>query len=285
MLTLVATSVTACGTTAIAPAGPRFHHALLNRSWAPPAARRDASLAELAPVRHRRAERCTLVFSHPLLNHCESWPVSGPRAALPSSPGPAQRAAIGRVDNPIEHRLSLAQRARTILSRREPGRFRAGGRAFRRDCSGFVLALYASEGFDLQATVRAANGRGRGRDSVAGIYRAVRRMGLVHRNKVPAVGDLVFFDHTFDRNRDGKVNDPLTHIGIVERIDADGTVTVIHHVQRGVLRYRMNRFRPDLRRDPATNRVLNHYLRVGPAQSSARRLTGQLFHAFATVIR
>jgi len=110
-----------------------------------------------------------------------------------------------------------------------------------------------------------------------------RERGLLHTHKVPDVGDLVFFDDTHDRNGDGRADDPLTHVGIVERVDADGTVTFIHRVRRGVLRYRMNLFRPDERRDRKTGKVLNHHLRLG-ASADGRRLTGQLFHAFATVL-
>lgn len=247
VLYLAGLSLAACGPTTGGMVGPRFHHSLLNRGY-----------THASPA--------------------------GP-TAVQAIPARSRVASIGQVEDVVGRRLALARRARGFLRRGGSGGFRANGRTYRRDCSGFVLAVYAAEGVDIRALVRGINGPGRGKDSVSGIFRAARKLGLIHRHKVPAVGDLVFFDHTYDRNRDGRPNDPLTHMGLVESVDPDGTVTVIHHVQRGVLRYRMSRFEPDLRRDPATRRVLNHYLRIGPPRSSARGLTGQLFHAFATVIR
>jgi hypothetical protein len=184
-----------------------------------------------------------------------------------------------RFDAPLDHRLAVARRARAWLS----GSRRRHTYRGRKDCSGFVMAVYAAEGLRLNPWLASA----RQRSQVAALYRMARRQGRLHDNKVPAIGDLVFFDNTYDRNRDGRLNDPLTHVGIVERVDPDGTVSIIHHARGGVLRTRMNRFHPGHRRDPASRKVLNHYLRVGMGSSSksGKRLTGELFHAFATLIR
>ena len=42
---------------------------------------------------------------------------------------------------------------------------------------------------------------------------------LVHHKKKARLGDLVFFDNTYDRNRNGRWDDPLSHIAIVIAID------------------------------------------------------------------
>ncbi len=36
------------------------------------------------------------------------------------------------------------------------------------------------------------------------------------------LGDLVFFDNTYDRNGDGKFDDRITHVGIVVGFDKEG---------------------------------------------------------------
>jgi hypothetical protein len=193
-------------------------------------------------------------------------------------PAAKKAPASQRFDDPVGTRLLVAKRARNMLKK---PRFRFGGVDYRRDCSGFVLAVYAGEKIPVEK-IMGVDGR---RPSTAGLYRLADERGLVHRNKVPSIGDLVFFNNTYDRNRDGRANDPLTHVGIVERVDADGTVTFIHRVRRGVLRYKLNRFKPDQRRDPQSGKVLNHYLKYGRGKPTRKKLTGELFHAFATIVR
>ena len=85
-------------------------------------------------------------------------------------------------------------------------------------------------------------------------------------NKAGSIGDrsptrdLVFFNNTWDYNGDGKVNDSLTHIGIVERQEPDGTVIFISRVASAVKRYHMNLRLPHVHKT-ADGRILNDYLR------------------------
>jgi hypothetical protein len=205
------------------------------------------------------------------LNRCRTWVARREKPALKKAPAPK------RFDDPVGTRLLVAKRARKML--KKPS-FRIGGVDYRRDCSGFVLAVYAGEKIPIEKIL----GADRGRSSVADLFRLADQRGLVHHQKVPAIGDLVFFSNTYDRNRDGRPNDPLTHVGIVERVDPDGTVTLVHRVRRGVLRYKLNRFKPHERRDPKSGKVLNHYLKYGQ-KTAEKKLTGELFHAFATIVR
>ena len=101
--------------------------------------------------------------------------------------------------------------------------------------------------------------------------------------RAPEPGDLVFFRETYDRNRDGRQNDGLTHVGLVDSVSDDGTVSVIHRVNRGVVRYRMNLQHADIHIDPRTRQTLNDYIKGG---SGTRRaiLTGQLFAAYGAVL-
>ena len=73
-------------------------------------------------------------------------------------------------------------------------------------------------------------------------------------------GDLVFFNDTWDFNGDGLVNDPLTHVGIVEAVERDGTIVFISRVAGAIERYRMNVAQPHVHRS-ADGRVLNDYMR------------------------
>ena len=96
-------------------------------------------------------------------------------------------------------------------------------------------------------------------------------------------GDLVFFNNTWDYNGDGKVNDPLTHIGIVERQEPNGTVVFISRVAGAIERYHMNLGLPHVHK-AIDGRILNDYLRRKNVSDPAktRYLTGELFAQFAT---
>ena len=152
----------------------------------------------------------------------------------------------------------------------------ANGTRFRQDCSGVARAIYAKAGLHL-------GGRAQRRDEndVSILYRWMSETGSIRRDH-PQVGDLVFFDNTYDRNGDGQRNDPLSHVGIVEKILEDGTIVYIHHVSGGILRYRMNLEHPRVRRDSKAGTRLNHDLRRAagdvPAQTGA-----ELFRAFGSV--
>ncbi len=194
-----------------------------------------------------------------------------PRAtSKPSPPAPVIAPALG----PDEARAKVVAVARRFVGKPKVA---VSGRTWPADCTGIVRAAFSSLGLDLLDEARA------GDNAVTAIYRFAQERGRVFEAGRPMPGDLVFFRETYDLNRDGRLNDGLTHIGIVEDVDAEGTVTVIHRVARGVVRYRMNLANPDVRRDPASGRVYNDALRhAGPGRREV--LTGQLFAGYATLL-
>ncbi|MCY1082135.1 C40 family peptidase [Archangium lansingense] len=142
------------------------------------------------------------------------------------------------------------------------------------DCSGLANLAYRKRGLSLlpERPLPGENG-------VAAIYRKAQSLGSLHSK--PRPGDLVFFRETYDRNRDGRRNDGLTHIGVVERVERDGTVTFVHRVGGGVKRSKLHLHQPALRRD-AKGQVLNDYLRR-TEKTVHPRLAGELLAGFATV--
>ncbi|MDH4082321.1 MAG: CHAP domain-containing protein [Nitrospira sp.] len=158
--------------------------------------------------------------------------------------------------------------ARTITSQ---------GRRIAYDCAGVAHAIFLEHGIDLYRSDRHdvnANG-------VRLIYNHVRRYGTLHHGPEVRPGDLVFFDSTWDFNGDGKANDPLTHVGIVEGVEPDGTVIFISRVASAIERYRMNLEQPHIHKAP-DGRVLNDYIRrkrpTDPTNTA--RLTGELFSVY-----
>lgn len=161
-------------------------------------------------------------------------------------------------------------------------RVEIGGRRYNPDCSGFVRGVYASQRVDLYGGLGELNGG----NGVGRIYTHVVEHGRIHYGPTVHPGDLVFFHNTWDFNRDGLPNDPLTHVGIVEKVEADGTVLFVSSLSRGIERYRMNLRHPDIHKAP-DGRVLNHFLRRKGSGDvpGTRYLAGQLFAAFGTLAR
>ncbi len=155
------------------------------------------------------------------------------------------------------------------------------GRRIKYDCAGVTRAIYLANGIDLFKNV----GRNRRGNGTKLIYNHVRRFGRIHRGPTAHPGDLVFFNNTWDSNKDGRVNDRLTHVGVVERIEADGTIVFISRVSRAIERYRLNLSRPDVHKS-RNGRLLNDFMRRKRAidPDNTRYLTGQLFAAFGTRI-
>ena len=147
------------------------------------------------------------------------------------------------------------------------------------DCAGVMRAIFSEHGIDLYAG-SPAHQRING---IRRIYENVRKHGRFHAGPTAAPGDLVFFNNTWDFNADGRANDPLTHVGLVERTEADGTVLFISRVARAVERYRLNLNHPH-RNATATGRPLNDYLRRRRANDrpDVRYLTAELFAGFGT---
>lgn len=170
-------------------------------------------------------------------------------------------------------RSRVVELARGLVGQKQVA---VGGKRFGDDCTGLVRGVYSALGVDLMSA-------GEGTDNgVTAIWRFTGRHGRLYDGGRPMPGDLVFFRETYDLNRDGQVNDGLTHIGLVDDVEADGTVLVIHRVARGVVRYRMNLAAPTRARDES-GKVLNDGLRL-TGRGAQPKLTGELFVSFGTLL-
>jgi peptidoglycan DL-endopeptidase CwlO len=150
-----------------------------------------------------------------------------------------------------------------------------GGERFRFDCSGVARAIYAKAGHTL--------GYGKQQEvssDTANLFALVRETGSL-RNEHPLVGDLIFFDNTYDRNKNDRRDDILSHVGVVESIRDDGTVVFVHRVGKRVVRFNMNTARPRDVVDEQGN-VLNHFLRA-KSGTAPPETAGALFAAFGSL--
>lgn len=195
-----------------------------------------------------------------------AWVAPPPAAAAEPLPAPPEE------EDPRAQRV--VHRARRLLGLRSLSK---ATREVRDDCAGFVTFAYRAASVSVSPREFMPN-----ENAVSAMFReALARQAVTLGT--PRPGDLVFFRETYDRNRDGRINDGLTHVGIVESIDEEGTVTFVHRGNSGVERSRFNARFPQSRVADG-GQVLNDFLRPG-TRSSRAFLAGELFEGYSSLAR
>ncbi len=131
-------------------------------------------------------------------------------------------------------------------------------------------------------TVSSAVAERAAENPVRDLFVRLRRQKKTFEEGAPRPGDLVFFHNTRDLNADNRNNDWYTSVGVVTRVDDDGTVVFIGPGPRDVQEMRLNLGRPRTRRDEKRQQVLNDYVRPKRLSdpSVTQYLAGELFAGF-----
>lgn len=184
---------------------------------------------------------------------------------------------------PGERIVLMAEKVRSFRQKQ----ITVKGRTIALDCSGFVRAVYLEalnidlfeEAITLGVFSRLSSSPGfEGSKGALALFISFKLKERIRHT--PRPGDVVFFDNTYDKNRNGKRDDPLTHVGIVSQIDEEGTVTFIHGgTSRGVLRETLNLKYPHLEILNG-KRINSHLQRPMKGQKKPLRLSGELARAF-----
>ena len=173
---------------------------------------------------------------------------------------------------------ALTERARARGGARGPGK--VDGVRFNADCSGTMLAVFYAAGLDL----RPGFNRVKGNTGVERLYNLMDGAGLLDDTDVPQPGSLVFWDDTYDRNGDGKKNDPLSHVGLIVSADGSGNLSYVHyHYRDGVVEERMNLREPSVavKKSGGADVIVNSPLRMKSWKPDAASLAGELYRAGA----
>ena len=180
---------------------------------------------------------------------------------------PAETAPSGKT---TKIQKKLLESAEKYIGKTE-GPLASGERSYCLDCSGLMLAVYYDAGIDLEKCYSGYDGNG-----VRRLYSCLRDNKLIFNSKTPMVGDLIFWDNTYDRNEDGQFNDYFAHTGMVVDIDSDGTITYVHHNYRqGIIYEQMNLLHPD---DTRLNSPMR--MRGSPPAPNGQYLASHLVRVF-----
>lgn len=165
--------------------------------------------------------------------------------------------------SPASFRASVVSSARHYLSVTPPGPPK---------CTTYVHHVFLKVGVDVDG-------------APADMWDRAITLGTTHHRSRPSPGDIVFFDQTFDRNGNHRLDDPLTHVGVVLSVDEEGTITVAHGgATHGTGTFRMNLEHPDTLKGP-DGQTWNSNLRVQRASDppGTKYLASALWRGFATV--
>ena len=174
------------------------------------------------------------------------------------------------------------------ILRQNPKQVTIRDKKFPIDCSNFVRAVYfGANGRDLfeEATKAGITQKLARESAVFGDQLGVLMIYVLfkHQHRIsqsPAPGDIIFFDNTYDRNKNRKRDDFFSHTGLVLEVASDGTVTFIHAgTSKGVQIGFLNLHYPHLHKKDG--KIINSYLRHTYAwDNTNQRLTGQLVRGF-----
>lgn len=154
------------------------------------------------------------------------------------------------------------------------------GKRFNMDCTGAILAIYYYAGVDLARDFGRHTGNG-----VTRLYKSLEAEDLLYETRLPVPGDIIFWDNTYDRNEDGKWNDPLTHVGMVMSTSKDGSIEYVHlNYRRGIIVENMNLREPEIyqKMEKGQMRIINSPMRMKQAGKAHPEdwLSGQLYKVF-----
>lgn len=173
----------------------------------------------------------------------------------------------------LSKREAIVENAMMYLGKRDGG-----------DCSGFVNLINYKTGSPFYDTKELSQSFDNARKSRA-MFNLMSKKGNAFDAKLPNIGDLVFFENTERRaavktKNKGKgkekipvkkpvvnVSENITHVGIVTKVEADGTVEFIHHSNgKNILDY-MNFTYPMLTHKDG--KKINTYMKRCPSNKGA----------------
>lgn len=161
---------------------------------------------------------------------------SGPAARAPELPSDVRR-AVDTAQSLVGHRSVVVD-----------------GRDYGAGCTALVRAAFDHAGKPLPSGARTAGA----------LLDVAKGRGAMRSGIRCSPGDVVFL-----ADRPGG---SAAHVGIVTRVEPDGTAVVAHRLSRGVTNVRLNLGYPARVSDPSTGKRLNDTLQVGKSTAPAGSL-------------
>ncbi len=176
-------------------------------------------------------------------------------------------------------RKAIIDAARHFEQLKKSSYFSVNNTYYHYDCSGFVMATWDLGGIQLLKNMNYEKSQ----SGVIAIHDHLKSKGKLFIDpKRVLPGDLVFFHNTYDRNKNKKNDDLLTHIGLVISKSNDGTMIFLNRTSRGITEDRLNLTYPHIHKN--VNNTVNTFLRKKKFRdpNGTKYLTSELFAVFGT---
>jgi hypothetical protein len=185
---------------------------------------------------------------------------------------------------PTEDELRIVDSSKLLVGQKPNAKVVVNGKAFTLDCIGTVCAIYYRLNVDLAKDFDKYPGNGVNR-----LYMSLDDRGVLHRDRYPRTGDVIFWDNTWDANGNGdRTDDPRTHAGIVLAVDDDGTIHYVHeNLYKGVVVETMNLLKPAVAIDDEGKKINSGMAiaTVSGGPKPERNLAGDVFDAFGDALK
>ncbi|MES0488729.1 MAG: CHAP domain-containing protein [Leptospirales bacterium] len=177
-------------------------------------------------------------------------------------------------------RLKIREVSQSLLGKSGPYLY-LNGKKYINDCSGMVRAVFDNIGIDVFSE---ASQFPSGTNGVEIIYKTYRRQSWQNSSRTPKTGDLIIFNNTYDKNDNGRWDDKYTHVSVVTGVEENGSIVYIHHVSKGIQRYRMNLNKKGIYMEGGV--LFNDFLRRRPSSDNDRTkyLSDNMFFAYVDVV-
>jgi hypothetical protein len=183
-----------------------------------------------------------------------------------------------------EHILEIIlKQANDLVGKKAYDIIVVNNKKFRLDCIGTVSAIFYSAGIDITKYFYKYDGGG-----VKRFYYTLKDNCALYKKTKPEIGDVIFWDNTWDSNNDGKLgNDYMTHVGMIMSIDDDGTINFIHaNYVKGIIIEQMNLENPTEYKDK-NGKIINSpmYINSSLKVHPDHWLSGDLFNHYGAVLK
>jgi hypothetical protein len=169
-------------------------------------------------------------------------------------------------------RQAIVEYAKSLIGTSD---LRAISKNFKNDCSGFINGVYAMQGRKI-AYIKVRKDRSLSES----LYLTLEDRNCAFTDRLPNIADAVFFRNTYQTPYNS-----VTHVGLVEKVGADGTVTILHYASGKVSRISMNLRHPGDRVNDEGG-VINDYVRKDNGGTPRKDyLAGRLFCSYGDIYR
>ena len=158
--------------------------------------------------------------------------------------------------------------------------------------SGFIKMIFLNKRVDLTDIEKKKDEEGKWLSTTEMIYNYVNTNGKLSKEN-PKAGDIVFFDNTFDKDKDKEFNDKLTSIGLVVEVDKDNTIYFLYKTSKGVKLRMMNLKHPEQEniKNKNVTKTINSKMRwltkkeKKVEENKKYELSSQLLNSFGSIFK